>query len=163
MSTWSSRAAPPAKKRSINIRKPRLTKVSGVWGVLTALITLVAVTVQTTGWVVAACIGLVGTIIAACAGDRVAVQTRRASTEKRASPGGKPQKRRAPTAAGTKPKKRPKCSARCQRSVQPASTCDCSCSGRTHGAARAGGAKVTRDELKAKPARRAERQMRRAT
>ena len=166
MSTWSSRAQrrTPArrKKRSINIRRPRLTKASGAWGAFTALFGLLAVTVQSVMLIVLAVVSLLGLIVTAFAGDRVAVQTRRAATEKRTSAGRKPVARRSPTSGGTTTRKRPKCSARCQRSVRPASTCDCVCAGRTHGAARAGGAKVTRDELKAKPARRAERQMRKA-
>ena len=136
MSTWSSRTArrnPRARQsHTIRIPTPRITKVSGVWGTVTAVIGLLAITIQTTGLIVAACIGLVGTVITAFAGDKVAVQTRRASSERAKSPGNKPARRRPPSKPDTAVKKR-KCSVACRRSTKDPKTCNCSCRGSSHG------------------------------
>lgn len=164
MSTWSSRAAkrrPNSRGRTIRIRAPRITKASGGWAVFTAAFSLAAITVQTTGLIVTALIGLTGTIVTAMAGPRVAVTHRRASTERKPSPGGKRKPRRSPAPAGTG--RRPKCSVRCQRSKQPADTCDCVCGGKTHGPARAAGAQVSRAQIKSRPMKKQAAQQRRTT
>lgn len=81
-------------------------------------------------------------VVAAKTGQDTAVRTRRASTEKKASPGRKPSARKAPSKPGAKPSKPRKCSVRCRQSTRPASTCDCSCKGRSHGSG------ITREGLK---------------
>lgn len=168
MSTWSSRAAPKRRKRSITIRPPRIGKVSGVWGLLTAVISLAAVIVQSSALIVTAVVSLLITIVAAFAGPRVAVQTRRASTEKRASAGGRPRSQRARRPAGTRPSKSVKCAARCRRSTAPKSDCECKSAACAHGSEARGAVKAkpstpTRAELKSRLAKKQERQMRRAT
>lgn len=148
MSTWSSRAAkrnPRRKSRTIRIAMPRMSKATGGFAVFTAAFGLIAVTVQSVTAIVVALISLVGLIVTAIAGPRLAVTHRRASTERRPNPGGKRRPRSTARPAGTR--KRPKCSARCQRSVKPANTCNCVCGGKTHGAARAAGAQVTKAQL----------------
>lgn len=155
MSTWSSRAQKPSRKRSINIRRPRITKVSGAWGAITAVIGLVAVTVQTTGLIVTALIALTGTVVTAFAGDRVAVQTRRASAERKSSPG-KSRVRRPSAAKPGTPVKRRKCSSACRRSTKDAKTCDCSCRGKSHGS------EITRSGAQSTAMKQRERQVVRA-
>jgi hypothetical protein len=148
MSTWSSRAAKRNRRgrgRTITIRAPRMSKATGGFAVFTAAFSLIAVTVQSVTTIVVALISLVGLIVTAIAGPRLAVTHRRASTERRPSPGGKRKPRSTARPAGTR--KRPKCSARCQRSVKPVDTCNCVCGGKTHGPARAAGAQVTKAQL----------------
>jgi len=148
MSTWSSRAAKRNRKgktHTIQLRMPHVSKATGGFAVFTAAFSLIAITVQSVTTIVVALISLVGLIATLAAGDRMAVTHRRASTDRKPSPGGKGKSRSAARPAGTR--KRPKCSARCQRSTRPASTCNCSCGGKNHGPQRAAGAQVTKTQL----------------
>lgn len=164
MSTWSSRAAkrnPRRKSHTIRLRMPHVSHATGGFAVFTAAFSLIAITVQSVTTIVVALISLVGLIVTAIAGPRMAVTRRRASAERRPSPGGKRKPRSTPRPAGTR--RRPKCSARCQKSVKPASTCNCVCGGKTHGAVRAGGAQVTKAQLNSKPMKKQAAAQRKAT
>lgn len=167
MSTWSSRAAKRQPQRRRKIHRPRLTKASGAWGAITAVIGLVAVTVQTTGYVVAACIGLVGTIIVAFAGQSAAVPTRGTEVRTTRSPGGKARTRKTPANPGT-PTKGGKCSHRCRTSTAAKSTCRCRSATCGHGSQSGVLASVsapklpTKSQLRSKQARQQERSVVRA-
>jgi hypothetical protein len=148
MSTWSSRAAkrhPKRKTHTIRVGMPHISHATGGLAVFTAAFALIAITVQSVTTIIVALVSLAALIVSAVAGDRLAVTHRRASTERKASPGGKTKPRSTPRSAGTR--KRPKCSVRCQKSKKPASTCNCSCGGRNHGPQRAAAAKVTKTQL----------------
>lgn len=166
MSTWSSRAQSrnPRARRSHTIRMPapHITKVSGAWGALTGVFGLLAFTVQSVTLIVLALVSLAGLVVTTFGGEKVAVQTRRASTEKRKSPGNSPARRRAPSKPGT-PTKRRKCSIACRQSTKDAKTCDCSCGGKSHGSesgvTSCKSATPTRAQLKSRLAKNQERQV----
>lgn len=118
-------------------RRRKVGALSGLWLLAGAIFGLCAALIEATSLIVAclvACLACAGmATVAAKTGQDTAVQTRRASTEKPATPGRKAPARRSPAKAGTKPRKRPPCNARCKASTKPASTCDCVCRGKTHG------------------------------
>jgi hypothetical protein len=170
MSTWSSRAQSrnPRARRShtIHMPTPHITKVSGAWGALTGVFGLLAFTVQSVTLIVLALVSLVGLVVTTFGGEKVAVQTRRASTEKRKSPGSKPARRPATQKPGTPVKSR-KCSVACRRSTKDPKTCNCSCAGKSHGSesgvlAAAAPSKPklpTKSQLRSKQARQRERRV----
>lgn len=152
MSTWSSRSNQTQRKTSSRRRRPRLTKVSGVWGAITAVIGLVALMVQSVELIVTAVVCLLITIVAAFAGQSVAVPTRGTERRKTSSPGNTRKRRPATQKPGT-PTKRRKCSVDCRTSTKSAKTCTCSCGGKSHGS------EVSREFLKSRPAKKQERQV----
>lgn len=159
MSTWSSRSAVTQRKTSSRRRRPRLTKVSGVWGAITAVIGLLALMVQSVELIVTAVVCLLITIVAAFAGQSVAVPTRTVERRSTKSPGNTSRRRPATQKPGTASKRR-KCSVACRKSSQPASTCDCSCRGSSHGSDSGVTRKSptpTRAELKSRLAKKQER------
>lgn len=136
MSTWSGRSKrrdPGARKsHTIHMPTPHITKVSGAWGALTGVFGLLAFTVQSVTLIVLALVSLVGLVVTTFGGEKVAVQTRRASTERGRSPGSKPARRPATRKPGT-PAKPKKCSVACRKSTKDPKTCNCSCAGKSHG------------------------------
>jgi hypothetical protein len=171
MSTWSSRTERrnPGARRShtIHMPAPHITKVSGAWGALTGVFGLLAFTVQSVTLIVLALVSLVGLVVTTFGGERVAVQTRRASTEKRKSPGSKPARRSTTQKPGT-PTKARKCSVRCRKSSKPAASCNCSCRGSSHGSESGAQASATppskpklptKSQLRSKRSRQHERQV----
>jgi hypothetical protein len=132
MSTWSSRSRQTQRRTSSSRRRPCLTKVSGVWGALAALFTLLAAVLQTVELVVAAAVLIVITIISAFAGNSVAVPTRAVEVKRTSSPGGRGVGRKSALKPGT-PSKGGKCSHRCRHSTAPKSTCRCKSPTCAHG------------------------------
>lgn len=166
MSTWSSRASVTQRKTTSSRRRPRLTKVSGAWGAITAVIGLLALTVQSIELIVTAIICLLVTIVAAFAGQSVAVPTSKVEVRTTRSPGGKPRVRKAPSKPGTKPAGRGKCSARCRASTAPKSECECKSATCSHGSesgvlttAPAKPKLPTKSQLRSKQARQQERRV----
>lgn len=132
MSTWSSRSGQRPRRTSSARRRPRLTKVSGAWGAITALIGLIALMVQSVELMVTAIVCLLITIVAAFAGQSVAVPTRGTDVRKTSSPGKSRSRQPATQKPGT-PSKPRRCSVRCRKSSKPAASCNCSCGGKSHG------------------------------
>jgi hypothetical protein len=149
-------------------RRRRIGAAAGLWALLGACFGLAAALVESVSLIVTlvvACVcALVMAMVAATTDQAGGVPTRGAPPRKTSSPGGKPSPARRGRPAGTRPRKKPRCGARCQRSVKPASTCDCSCGGRLHGSriTRAGVQSVEM-QLQEKAAVRRERAARKAT
>lgn len=114
-------------------RAPKLGAVSGLWLLLTAALGLVTVLVQSVTMIVVTLISLVVAVVSLFAGQSVAVPASRPTGAKHSSPRGKTSARRSAVTAGTAPRKRPRCGARCRRSTKDPKTCDCSCRGTSHG------------------------------
>lgn len=172
-------------RRWLKVPRPRLGRTQGFWGALAALLYLAAVTVQLTGAIVLSVISLgvavvtafapAGSVLGSTQGKtrpaRSRTENRRASSDPRIAAKlgqnpGKPRKN-APSArrSSTAPKRssKPKaCSVACRNSDGYVEDCDCSCQGGSHGTERAGGPRrrprqVTRDQLRGKRYRQAER------
>jgi len=155
VSTWSGRA----QKRPTHRRRPRPTHLTGVWGAISAVCGVITAMFQTIELIVTLCVLLIITVATLFAGKPAAVPTQAVEVRKTTRSRGNTNSRRPAGKSGTpgKPRKRPRCGARCQKSVKPVSDCHCSCNGTGHGK------KISRSELQSTELKRQERQMRRAT
>lgn len=129
--------------------------MSGAWMFLTALLTLATVIVQSVTMIVVTLLSLVITIVAAFAADRGGVPATASNTAKTANPSGKAPAGSASRARPARPKpsgprKPRRCDARCRKSTQPVSKCECSCGGKSHGSEASGKVKPARSAA-AKP------------
>lgn len=139
MNTWSSRA----QKRSRTRRRARATQLTGIWGAISAVCGVLTAMFQTIELIVTLGVLLVITLATLFTGKSVAVPTRAVEVRKTTSSRGSTNSRRTPGKAGTpgKPRKRPRCGARCQKSVKPVGDCHCACNGKGHGK------KISRSDL----------------
>ena len=139
-------------------RRPRVTAASGAWLAIVAVCATVTVVVQSVTMIVVTLISLVVAVVSLFAGQHAHVPTRQHRALKPASARGKTVSRRSTRRAGTGPQKPKRCGARCRRSSKPASTCDCSCKGRSHGSERGRVFADTKAALKTPQARKAEKE-----
>lgn len=145
----------PARPRSVGIRRPRKGRATGVLGALAAVMTVVALIVQTLLMVILAVVGwgltaLVGMIEfrteladirrqAKLTNSAPKSRSRTTQTTKRAPAtrtGGRPAPK--PSSGPSTQKRTRACDRRCQESVKPVKTCKCSCGGSQHGSRKPG-------------------------
>lgn len=111
-----------------------MTPLAGVWGVLAAFFTFLAVTTEMLLWVVIAVISLTAAVVSCFAPEAAkiaAVPAPRRVAGKSPTSGVRRNSGKAASRPGTR--KKPPCGARCRRSTKPAKSCDCICNGSAHG------------------------------
>lgn len=133
---------PKRKRRRPRVSSKKLGVFAGIWLIFSALFAIAWLTIGGTLWFVGSLLmGLASVMAAIAAFDPdaavPAAKPKRPATAKPrgngsprsrgSSPGTGPRK-----GSATKPRKRV-CSARCQASSKPTSTCNCVCQGKTHG------------------------------
>jgi hypothetical protein len=134
---------PRRRLRLPRVRSRKHGVLAAVWAILTAVLTILWLTIGGVLWFVAALVGGLATVMLAIAtfDPDTVVPTQPARKPAAASPRGKSGstqvRRKAGTAAG-KPRKQT-CSARCRNSTKDVASCRCVCGGKTHGIARKAG------------------------
>lgn len=110
----------------------RMNVFSFTWFLIAATLLVFVVLTQSVVAIVGMLLSTVVGVASLFAGSHASVPAKRTSVGKTVNRRGNTTTRRSLAKSGTG-RKRPKCSARCQWSVKPKKTCQCSCGGELHG------------------------------